>query len=400
MNRKLIAAAVSAAVIAPVAAQAESSLYGNITNAVVFEDKDSKNAAGVKTSSSATDMSAVSSRFGIKASSDLGNGMTASGRYEFQVKSDQNDGEGISRTRVAYVGLSGGFGSVTLGQQWSSFYNTVGSMVSPNYSVNVGLGSPFRTANTVQYTNSFGPVSMSLDVRVDDDEPTADDADGNATSAAVDGQGSGTALGLTINPMENLRVGIAFDSTDSTKDSKGDIDGVASDLVGIAAKMSFGNFWGSIGYQKQEFDEVDSGDVSSKATDRLVGNVALKDGLAGLDLDNHNDIDIESEYLQLWLGTNLGENTTLAVGFGTSEHTGSALDLGDNGIVGGGSDDADTAEKASSETDYFAVAFNHKLGGGTHLFAEYTDSSTEGSAGTDKTEADNDKLLVGIRLNF
>ena len=402
MNKKLIAAAVSAAVIAPVAAHAESSFYGNITNAIVSKGSDSKDAAGMKTSASSTEMDTVGSRFGIKVSNDLGNGMTASGKYEFGTTSD-TDKQAFDSTRIATVGLSGGFGSVTLGQQWSSFYNTIGSMVSPNYTVSVGVGSPFRTGNTIKYANSFGPVAMKVDVRVEDDE-----------DGAYDGAGEGVALGLTLNPLDNLTVGLAYDSSDTGQNSADKVFFAGSDLLGIAAKMDFGGFWASVGYQKNEYDEVNSSDyfVNSDGDveiGSLVGDTILADGLADLDLGNHNDIAIESEYLQLWVGTNLGENTSLSIGYGTIEHTGSALELGGDGAVGGTGNTAiggvnvpnvDTAQKASSETDRFAVALNHKLGGGTHLFAEYQDISTEGSAGTDKSESNSNKLLVGIRLNF
>ena len=83
MNKKLIAAAVSAAVIAPVAAQAESSFYARVNNAIDIND-----LSGDGT----TDVSGVSSRFGFKGNTDIGNGMTAHGRYEFSTSSDKERG--------------------------------------------------------------------------------------------------------------------------------------------------------------------------------------------------------------------------------------------------------------------------------------------------------------------
>ena len=170
MNRKLIAAAVSAAVIAPVAAQAESEFYGSIRNAIELNDI---------TGDGTTDLSGVVSRLGFKGSSDIGNGMTVSGRYEFSATTDKEGDDdkgkrGIGDVRLAQVGISGGFGSVTLGQQWSSYFNTFGTLVSPTMSLgyyiysSVGAGI-VRTSNTIQYSNSFGPVSAYLDVRLDDD---------------------------------------------------------------------------------------------------------------------------------------------------------------------------------------------------------------------------------------
>ena len=105
MNKKLIAAAVSAAVVAPVAAYGDVTVYGRINNALDIDDISSKPDAD-----GSTDISGVSSRFGIKYSQDMGNGLTASGQYEFSTSTD-NEG-GINDGRVAPVGISGAFGSI------------------------------------------------------------------------------------------------------------------------------------------------------------------------------------------------------------------------------------------------------------------------------------------------
>ena len=88
MNKTLIAAAVSAALMAPVAAQAEEdeksvTLYGRIHQGIQLISSEG--------GESTTDFIGIGSRFGIKASSDLGNGMTASAHYEFGTTSDRNN---------------------------------------------------------------------------------------------------------------------------------------------------------------------------------------------------------------------------------------------------------------------------------------------------------------------
>ena len=104
MNKTLIAAAVSAALMAPVAAQADVTVYGRVHQGIQIVNP----AMGDST----TDFVGIGSRFGIKASSDLGNGLSASARYEFGVISDQDknkDKVSIDKTRIATVGLSGPF---------------------------------------------------------------------------------------------------------------------------------------------------------------------------------------------------------------------------------------------------------------------------------------------------
>ena len=76
MNKTLIAAAVSAALMAPVAAQADVTLYGRIHQGIKIVNPEMGD--------STSDFIGVGSRFGIKASSDLGNGLTASAQYEFR----------------------------------------------------------------------------------------------------------------------------------------------------------------------------------------------------------------------------------------------------------------------------------------------------------------------------
>ena len=209
MNKKLIAAAVSAAVIAPVAAQAESSFYGRVNNAIEIKDDGTD---------STTNMADVTGRVGYKGSTDIGNGMTAHGQFEFRAKSDDStgfrsddDGNG-DNGRIATVGLSGGFGSVTLGQQWSSYFNTFGTLVSPTYSLGFYLftsagGGMYRQGNTVKYSNSFGPVSMELDYRADE---------GN----------NGLGIGFSISPMENLTIAVAFDNQENSTAAVDAVKGV------------------------------------------------------------------------------------------------------------------------------------------------------------------------------
>ena len=203
MNRKLIAAAVSAAVIAPVAAQAESSFYASIRNVIDIND-----TSAAVDAESTTDISKMNSRFGFKGSSDLGNGMTAHGRYEFAVTTDKEE-EGVEDTRIATVGLSGGFGRVDVGNQWSSYFNTFGTLVSPTFSLGYYLyssvgGGAFRASNTIKYSNTFGPLYAELDVRLN-----GSDEDGDA---AENLRGDGMGLGLTYAVTDNITIAAAFDS--------------------------------------------------------------------------------------------------------------------------------------------------------------------------------------------
>ena len=206
MNKKLIAAAVSAAVVAPVAAYGEVTVYGSIRNAIDINGLGKTPAAGVD-ADSVTDLTGVSSRFGIKYSQSMGNGLTAHGQYEFSAATDNE--EGIGDGRVAKVGISGAFGSIDVGNQWSSYFNTVGSLVSPTYSLGAYIysgvaGGPLRTSNTIKYANSYGPLSLQLDVRLNGSAESGDKAEKLA--------GDGLGLGLRFAVNDNLTIAAAFDN--------------------------------------------------------------------------------------------------------------------------------------------------------------------------------------------
>ena len=243
MNKKLIAVVVAGLVAAP-AVHAETTAYGSIRGLIDIANP----ASGPST----TNISDNGSRIGLKGSKDIGNGMTVSGRWEFGANAD-NSSDGIESTRLGWVGLSGGFGSVTVGNQWSTYYNTIGTHISPTYFLGQQFQGPFRTGNTVQYSNSFGPVSISADARADDK------MDG--------GKGDGFAFGLTVTPMDNVTLGASVDSIDGV-DPADD-----RDLWGVAASVGFGSITVSLGHENHEVGAVETEHnhvyLSASASDNL-----------------------------------------------------------------------------------------------------------------------------------
>ncbi len=253
MKKTIIATAVSAALMAPVAAQADVTVYGRVHQGIQLVNPE--------VGDSTTDFINVGSRFGIKASSDVGNGMTASAHYEFTTSSDV-PGAGVANTRIATVGVSGGFGSVTLGNQWSAWYNKVGVHVDPTFYVGpVAHIGPFRTANTIKYANSFGPVSMELDVHLDD-------------SGTEGGDGNALAASIAVNDNITLAAGV-----DNTKDG--------DSLTGAGIQVSMGNYWASVAQQSQDpdADNVPEPSVTQLWVGGSFGNTSAMIGSGTHDMD-------------------------------------------------------------------------------------------------------------------
>ncbi|MDA7963025.1 MAG: porin, partial [Gammaproteobacteria bacterium] len=237
-------AAAVAATVAPVAAQAQVSVYGRINNAVDIKDIRGEPAAkkssadggttpGVARTAeefaafstanpSTTDHSTVASRFGMRYSGDIGGGMTALARYEFATTTDK-EGGGVEDTRIGTVGLQGPFGTINLGNQWSSFYNTVGTHISPTYSLGFYLyssvaGMPFRGSNIAKYSNNFGPLYVEIDARFNGSKEGIGDSNANVEKIAGDGFG----VGISMPFANNMAFAAAFDAEDGDPDTSED----------------------------------------------------------------------------------------------------------------------------------------------------------------------------------
>ena len=100
------------------------------------------------------------SRWGIKGSNDLGEGLSALYRFEHKF-STENAGQ--AGGRLAYVGLSGGFGTLSLGQVWSASYNATGAITdNSNYFGN--SETTYRHGNALSWAYSAGAVGFQVDL--------------------------------------------------------------------------------------------------------------------------------------------------------------------------------------------------------------------------------------------
>ena len=116
MNKKLLAIAVGAAMIAgaTAATAGEAELYGKIHMSIDSMDNDVADdpLTVANESQDGIFVSSNSSRLGIKGSEDLGNGLSVVYKYEMQTDYSSVKLDG---SRNAYAGLKGGFGQVELG---------------------------------------------------------------------------------------------------------------------------------------------------------------------------------------------------------------------------------------------------------------------------------------------
>jgi predicted porin len=129
MKKSALALAVAATLGVAGVSQAETTLYGSARVSLdwVKPDVDSRFARffGIDGGSQYWEVVNNSSRLGVRGSEDLGNGLSAIYQYEFgvDVTGDRNY---FNSNRPRWVGLKGGWGAVTMGTQWTPYYNVIG----------------------------------------------------------------------------------------------------------------------------------------------------------------------------------------------------------------------------------------------------------------------------------
>jgi predicted porin len=119
MNKKLLAAAIAAAVVAAPTAFAESVVYGKFHTSYDGNNFKSGRLPNEKNYT----LESRASRLGFKGSEDLGNGLKAIYQAEFSVQTDGNDGgygqdggDGWGGQRNTFIGLSSDWGTLLAGR--------------------------------------------------------------------------------------------------------------------------------------------------------------------------------------------------------------------------------------------------------------------------------------------
>jgi predicted porin len=215
MNKKLLAASIAVAMTAPMVASADITMYGRLNTALIMTDSDDGYYDG-------WDVENNASRFGVKGTEDLGNGMKAVFQYEWSV--DSSD-EGTLGGRLAYVGLTGGFGTVAIGRQWTPYYGSVDKTdIMQMPSANDHYMGTTRVGDALAYVSpSMGGFSakLALVIGEENNDPMWDETDG------VDVWN----LSLDYNNGP-LSVGLSYLSDEHDD----------QDLWGIGGKYNFGDF--------------------------------------------------------------------------------------------------------------------------------------------------------------
>ena len=230
MKKQLIAVGLAGLLTIPAvsfgAEMAGPSLYGSFRTGIIFGDGDS-------------DVSDIVSRWGIKGSHEVSEGLTASYKYEAKMNTTNAQSSGEAG-RLSSISLSGGFGTVSLGQIWSASAIHYGFAVDPSYYNGLFGGATYRTPYTVSYSSSAGDVSFQIDKQTGGSERVQLGA--SASFGPV-----GVGLGYWGSDVDDSSfTGVAL-STGAAGVSLTIGLGSSDDAAGVSSDTSILNVGGSLG---------------------------------------------------------------------------------------------------------------------------------------------------------
>jgi predicted porin len=224
MNKKLLAVAIAGALASPMAI-ADVDVSGSIRVQLQGQQK-----------ADGTHFQVVdgTSRLRFKASEDLGNGSSAFANYEFRVDAGKGSLVTGNTQRVTEVGITGGFGRLGMGSQWSTLWGAVGNHIdlSNVYGGGAYLGQ-YRMNHSIKYSTNMGAMGLSLDAQMNTD--AVDDVDratvgltgsvgainyGIGWQARADSVASGdyTGVGFGVK-MGDIKVNAAWEDVDGVDTS-------------------------------------------------------------------------------------------------------------------------------------------------------------------------------------
>lgn len=194
IKKSLIALAVLA-VSGAAMAQSSVTLYGRIDAGFGQTTTETTGAAPVASKSQTVVNSSTfrTTYWGIKGTEDLGGGLQANFNLmsAFAIDSGAADVNGLF-SRTASAGLSGGFGRVILGRQYTPYYDLFGAVESINnantspseavYGLGIKQGIT-RASNSIRYTSpSFSGVTVSALAGLGENDQAVGNLGGSTTN--------------------------------------------------------------------------------------------------------------------------------------------------------------------------------------------------------------------------
>lgn len=349
MNKKILAAAIAASFVAPMAVAADVTIFGKLQEEIVSNDI---SVNGAKTEDN-FDVDSNASRWGIKGSEDLGNGMKANFFAEFQFNVD-GDGVGIGTSTVnwaqrnTYIGLSGDFGEVRVGRH----------------------DTPAKVA---MYASG---IELLGDSTIDMNRSVTAEGDALFNEARVS-----NAIAYISPNMEGLQFAAAMVPGGQSGTT------VTTGNDGIADTYSTGAWYGNGGLKlSAAYQSIAGATGTATADDQdmwgLYGSYTMGDFMVGAgyqDIDGYNNtVNTDKTSYLLVAKYSMGNNVLMA-NYGNAEI-----------------DRAGTVD--DTESDKWGVALQHKFSSRTNVYVAYEDVSEDDTPAGTTIDSDLDRQVFALGL--
>ncbi|RUQ40324.1 MAG: porin [Candidatus Competibacteraceae bacterium] len=363
MKKSVLALAVAAALSAPLVAQADTILYGSARVSVDYNDDDP--ASGY------WDVVNNSSRIGVLGSEELGGGLSAVYQYEFGV--DMTEGGNLeSSNRPKFVGLKGGFGTLTLGTQESPYYHV--ASVIDIFNTDKSLGA------TAFLGGSFNGFSLNPTADRDYGEGSLFRLENSLYYATPDFNGfSGEAM-LVMNGAKN--------------DPSGYSDSI--DLWNIAAKYSSGPFFAGVSYIQLDGDSSYSiGNGLALDLDLSQWNVGLGYAAGAFTIGLMYEQGTLNEFGLL---NNVKVNNVKVFGGddATNVYLAGSYTFGNN-VVSAAYGQLDPGTDGSDSIDNYLLGYQYNFSKRTRMWVEYIGRSADSNT---TLYGDQTAFSIGTRVDF
>jgi len=363
MKKTLITLAVLAAATGVAQAQSSVVIYGTVDAGFVSE-RGGKAGTTNKIDSGV----ASASRLGFKGTEDLGSGLSALFVLEsgFNVDTGAQGNNEALFGRQAYVGLSSKTaGTVTLGRQYTPWYNTLSKVADPfaagyaGSAKNLFPANTTRTSNTVLYTS---PNFSGFDADV---AYSTGNKDQESLVSSKIGRQMGASVGYANGPL-NAR--LAYNNTSNENVNPALTTGSARNWL-AAANYDFAVAKAYVAYG------VNKGDNSSTRNNANAGNLFNIASTGGLTNDS----------------------TTALIG--------ATVPVGPAGTVMASIIHVNDKNNSNADANQFAVGYSYALSKRTSTYASYAKISNKNNAGytvgnNSNVGSGDQAFNVGVRHSF
>ncbi len=300
------------------------------------------------------------SRWGVKGSNEVSEGLSAV--YRMEVGLDLGKADNSDNDRLSFVGLSGGFGSITAGKVWSAFYNHVGVVTDTGVGSTNDAGVSYRSAHTVSYAASTGPVNFQVDL---------------VMAPNLDGPKAGA------NNQETVANRTAWIKDNATK--MGAVKSKSLDAAQFGLTLDTG--FATVGLATHSQDKGDGSE--KKIGSKKANGLGVSFPVSGFNIyASHTTIKDKTDGVGNAAGTTVKKK---------HNHAGVSGPVADTGLTFVANfadiDDGDSATKHGENPWNISIA--RSLGGGATVAAEYIDNDDNR-----KTNAKKNETVVQLKVDF